>query len=235
MTRILALESSTTQCSVALLCGDELVQRIAPGGARNSEFMLPLVQALLAESGTGLRQLDALAFGAGPGAFTGLRVACGVAQGLAFGAGLPVLPVGTLEALAETQAPVTRQPAGQRLLAALDARMQQCYWAELRSDGVRWRIAHGPLLAAPDQVPQPVGADWLAAGDGFSLFAAALDQRLGAVFRRVQDCARQPEAAAVARLAAVDWSAGLAVAPEAAQPVYVRDKVALTTREREAR
>ncbi len=233
--RILAVDSATVQCSVALLAGGELLQRIAPAGARNSEVMLPMVRALLAEAGLPLASLDVIAFGAGPGAFTGLRVACGVAQGLALGAGLGVIAVGTLEVLAETVCPWSPAAGDQQVLAALDARMQECYWGELQRDGADWRLGTGPLLCAPDAVPLPKAGNWLGVGDAFTVFAAALRSRLGDRCVLAPGHGRQPEAAALARLAAVRWARGAAVPPEQAQPLYVRDKVALTSQERAAR
>lgn len=231
--RVLALESATAQCSVALLDGSRLLQKIAPAGSRNSECMLPLVSSLLAEAGLGLRQLDAIAFGAGPGAFTGLRVACGVAQGLALGADLPVVPVGTLEALAETVHPWPAAPQP-GVLVLLDARMEECYWGRLERRGQDWQMIEGPLLGAAAALPLPPGPGWAAAGDGFAVYQEALRERLAGWCTPGPDDARAPEAAAVARLGRLRWQAGQSLPAEAAQPVYVRDKVALTSRERGA-
>jgi tRNA threonylcarbamoyladenosine biosynthesis protein TsaB len=192
------------------------------------------VTRLLGEAGVSLGSLDAIAFGAGPGAFTGLRVACGVAQGLAFGADLPVVAVGTLEALAETHfAPGANGP--DRVVAALDARMHECYWAELQRHGADWRLLRGPVLCAPAAVPLPAGAGWTGIGDAFAVFAEALATRLGDRVVLAAEVARYPEAAGVARLGALRWRAGAALPPEHAHPLYVRDKVALTAAERAAR
>jgi tRNA threonylcarbamoyladenosine biosynthesis protein TsaB len=232
--RILGLESATVQCSVALLSGGVVTQRIAAEGARNSEVLLPMVWSLLAEAGVSLNSLDAIAFGAGPGAFTGLRVACGVAQGLAFGLDRPVLPVGTLEVLAETICGASLGP-GRKVLAGLDARMGECYWASLQRNDGDWTVLSGPLLARPEAIPLPEGHDWLAVGDAFQLFGPAFQARLGARYSLAPGAERQPEAAALVRLAARRWRLGGGLSAEAAQPVYVRDKVAQTSLERAAR
>ncbi|MDE3011431.1 MAG: tRNA (adenosine(37)-N6)-threonylcarbamoyltransferase complex dimerization subunit type 1 TsaB [Pseudomonadota bacterium] len=232
--RLLAIESATAQCSAALLLDGQWVQQVAPVGARNSEVLLPMVQSLLAGAGVTLGSLDAIAFGAGPGAFTGLRVACGVAQGLALGSGLPVIPVGTLEVVAETFLPWAGPGAApERVLAGLDARMQEAYWAELtRRGNGDWQVEMGPLLAAPQGLPLPPGQGWIGVGDAFAVFAEALQQRLGACCSSAPEHAGLPDAAALARLAALRWFDGAAIDPGQAQPLYVRDKVALTSRER---
>lgn len=232
--RLLAIESATARCSAALLVGGQLVQREAPAGARNSEVLLPMVQSLLAGAGIKLASLDAIAFGAGPGAFTGLRVACGIAQGLALGSGLPVIPVGTLEVVAETFLPWQGAGAApERVLAGLDARMQEAYWAELtRRGNGDWQVVRGPLLAAAQVLPLPPGQGWIGVGDAFAVFAETLQRRLGTCCSSAPEHAGLPDAAALARLAALRWLDGGAIDPEQAQPLYVRDKVALTSRER---
>jgi len=230
--RLLALDSATQQCSVALWVDGAVLQRVSDEGGRNSDVMLPMVRAVLAEAGIALASLDAVAFGAGPGAFTGLRVACGVAQGLALGADLAVIPIGTLEALAETACPSGTPADSPRVLAALDARMDECYWAELVRAGADWTVQRGPLLSPPDQVPLPPGLGWIGVGDGFGRFATGLAARLQEAC--AVDTARVllPEAQGVLRLAVWRWARGGTIAPEDAHPVYVRDKVALTSEER---
>jgi tRNA threonylcarbamoyladenosine biosynthesis protein TsaB len=237
--KLLALECATRQCSVALWLDGQTTLRVAAPDARNSDVLLPMARALLAEAGLSLQALDAVAFGAGPGAFTGLRVACGVAQGLAFGADLPVLPVGTLEVLAESLRDLVAVAVGTqreplRVLAALDARMGECYWSELLEQGEDWHVIRGPLLAAPDRIPLPESAGSLGVGDAFVVHEAALAARLGSSVRLLAGYTQLPDAAALARLASVRWQAGAAIAPDFAQPIYVRDRVALTTAERAA-
>ncbi len=232
--RLLALESSSRLCSVALQVDGEVRLRCAADDARNSEVLLPMVKALLAEAGLSLQSLDALAFGSGPGAFTGLRVACGAAQGLAFGADLPVVPVGTLEILAESTRGEVAVGSLLPVLAGLDARMGEVYWGQLRATGDDWVLQRGPLLCRPDAVPLPPASagGWQAVGEAFVVHANVLAQRLGPIYTLDADHPLLPRADALARLAASRFLRGLAVAPELAQPLYVRDKVAQTQAER---
>lgn len=229
MSKILAIETSSELASCALLDGDHVIARSTSGVRTHSQSVLPMVQELLREAGISLADCDAIAFGAGPGSFTGVRTACGVAQGLAFGAGLPVLPLVTLEAMAE--ACRARTGAGE-VLAVLDARMGEVYWAQYRHDAGRqaWIEVAAPALCAPQDL-QPVPAEGLAAcGNGFSAypeafagkaFAAALDDIL-------------PHARELALLGAPALAAGLAVPAAQAQPLYLRNKVAYTSAERQA-
>ena len=218
---ILALETSTESGSCALLIGDAVVERRCPPGRPHSETLLPLIRELLAESGLVFKQLDAVAFGAGPGAFTGLRVACGVAQGLAVGAGLPVVPVCGLEAMAATvDAP--------RVVSLLDARMGEVYAAAytLGDDGY---ALHGRIhVGAPEAIELPAGSGWLAAGNALTAYPL-LGERLQAAGFILQPGVL-PQAAAVARLAARRPMAQ--IDPALAAPLYIRDKVAKTIVER---
>ena len=160
---LLALESSTELCSVALWRDGGVVASEAADGQRNSEALLPLVDALLAAEGIVRGELNGIAFGSGPGAFTGLRVACGVAQGIAFGGGLPVAGVVTLLALAEAaQAP--------RAVCCLDARMGEIYHAAYERAGDDWREVCAPSLCKPEAVPALPGAGWCGCGSGFDVF-----------------------------------------------------------------
>lgn len=226
---ILAIETSSESASVALLRDDVVSLRHADGVASHSLSVLPMVQAVLADAGLTLSDCDALAFGAGPGSFTGVRTACGVVQGLAFGADLPVVLVVTLLALAES----ARVDHGcVQVLCALDARMGEVYWAEYRYDGATacWVTVQEPALSAPGGVqprqqqsaPALVGNGFAAYREQFALPADALDRAYHTV----------PQADAVARLARADWLAGHAMPAHAAQPIYLRNKVALTSAER---
>ena len=218
---ILALETSTESGSCALLIGDAVVERRCPPGRPHSETLLPLIRELLAESGLTFKQLDAVAFGAGPGAFTGLRVACGVAQGLAVGAGLPVVPVCGLEAMAATV-------GAPRVVSLLDARMGEVYAAAytLGDDGY---ALHGRIhVCAPEAIELPAGSGWLAAGNALTAYPL-LGERLQAAGFSLQPGVL-PQAAAVARLAARRPRAQ--IDPALAVPLYIRDKVAKTIVER---
>lgn len=221
---LLALETSTELCSVALWRDGRLDALDAAAGARNSEALLPMVDALLAAHGVARAALGGIAFGAGPGAFTGLRVACGVAQGIAFGRDLPVAAVGTLEALAEAaQAP--------RIICCLDARMGEIYHAAYEQADGRWREVSAPGLYQPAAAPSLPGDGWRACGSGFAAFGAVLAARYGAQLDGVIEGV-VPHARQIATLAAAVFARGEAQAAEHAAPLYVRNKVALKVDER---
>lgn len=224
--KLLAIDSSTDWISVA--AGDAQARALfeEPASNAHSERVMPLVRQALAQAGWHLRELDAIAFGAGPGAFTGVRIACAVAQGLALGAGIPVLPVGTLEAIADE---ARRLHGADQVLAALDARMREVYFAAYVREHDGWREVTAPAVASPDAVAVP-RAQWVAAGDGFVRYPA-LAARLGIV--RVEGDVR-PSARAILALAAPRFTTGDAVPARDALPVYVRHRVALTLAERDA-
>jgi tRNA threonylcarbamoyladenosine biosynthesis protein TsaB len=217
--RFAAVETSTEWCSVALFRdgGIACIERRAAN--RHSEMVLPMLHALLKNAGLGAAQLDAVAFGAGPGSFTGLRIACGVAQGLAYARGLPVLGVSTLEALAE-------ESGAPRVAACLDARMREVYYAALEKRDGRWREVVPAQCLAPEKVPS-LDAGWLGCGNGFAAYG-----KLGMARVMPQ---LHPTALAVARLAAPRLAAGEGVDAALAAPVYVRDKVAYTKAELDER
>ncbi|MEP6941896.1 MAG: tRNA (adenosine(37)-N6)-threonylcarbamoyltransferase complex dimerization subunit type 1 TsaB [Betaproteobacteria bacterium] len=227
--RILALDASTEWCSAALGDDSGFVERRERAGQRHSELILPMVRSLLAEAGAKLAELDGIAFGAGPGSFTGLRIACGVAQGLAHGAALAVVAVPTLEAMAETARVRGGHP---RIYAALDARMGEVYVAAYEFAGGRWIARIDATVIAPDAAPVPGIGDWKGAGPGFDAYPA-LRERLGSVLRGV-DASIEPAASAIGALALPRLAAGEVVAAGDAAPLYVRHRVALTSAERAA-
>ena len=226
--KIIAFEAATSRLSVALYRDGVITEKSAEVPNGGSERLLPWANELLAEGSLTLRQLDGIAFGAGPGSFTGLRLACGVSQGLAFGLDLPVVPVGTLAALALT--------SGEgKVLACLDARMNEVYVAayEVAGDSVQEIMV--PKVSSGETVPVPDGEGWRGAGDGFAtVHGDAIRSRMGMRLGEVDACAF-PTASAVARLAAPVLACGGGVAAAQALPLYVREKVALTTAERLAR
>lgn len=225
--KLLAFEAATRRISVALWCDGTLSEKAADVPNGGSEWLLPWANELLAEAGLSLKQLDGLAFGAGPGGFTGLRLACGVTQGLAFGLDVPVVPVCTLAALA--------LDAGDgRILACLDARMNEAYVAAYVVSGESVAEIMAPKVGAGETAPLPEGDGWHGVGDGFVAYGSALRQRMGARLI-AEDASLMPTAAAVARLAAPVLLRGEGVPAAQALPLYVRDKVALTTAERLAR
>jgi tRNA threonylcarbamoyladenosine biosynthesis protein TsaB len=214
--RFAALETSTEWCSVALWRDGEIacVERRAVN--RHSELALPMLERLLTQARLTAAELDAVAFGAGPGAFTGLRIACGIAQGLAFARGIPVLGISTLEALAE-------ESGAARVVACLDARMREVYYAALEKQHGAWREVIAVQCVAPQAAPQPMGEDWVGVGNGFAVYG---DFGLSRVFPEIH-----PTGIAIARLAAPRLAAGEGVDAALAAPIYVREKVAFTKAE----
>jgi tRNA threonylcarbamoyladenosine biosynthesis protein TsaB len=227
MSTILAIETSSELASAALLHGDRVFAAESSGVQTHSQTILPMLQTLLAQAGIALGQCDAIAFGAGPGSFTGVRTACGIAQGLAFGAGLPVVPVSTLLAMAQAcRDQVAPQQQERDVLCILDARMSEVYWAQYRyADG--WQTIVAPVLSAASDV-RPQG-DVTACGNGLSAYAAAFAHQ---AFAGSAQPAVMPHATQIAQLARIAFRLGQAVAAHDAQPLYLRNKVALTSAER---
>jgi tRNA threonylcarbamoyladenosine biosynthesis protein TsaB len=225
--KLLVLDTSTEYCSAALWLDGRIHARRVLAGQRHSSLLLPMVDELLRESAITLRQLDGIGYGAGPGSFTGLRIACAVTQGLAFGADLPVVGVSTLESIAE-------QTGADRVLTVLDARMAEVYWAAYQRDGAGWRIVTDAQLALPESVAVPDEGDWVGAGNGFVALGGVLRPRLAARLLRIDDTI-MPDAAAMAPLAARAFERGGGKDAALAAPIYLRDKVALTVDERRAK
>ena len=224
--RILALDSSTDWLSVALCDGDRCEERGERAATAASERALPIAQSLLAAAGLRVRDLDGIAFGAGPGSFTGVRIACGIAQGLALAADIPVVGIATLLALAHG---AWRAHGTASVFACLDARMREVYVAAYRRAGDAWQAEMDPAVRKPDDVSAPPGT-WHGAGDGFAAYPA-LARRLALAS---VDAAAVPSARAIGELALPRFAAGEGVAAAHAEPLYVRHRVALTTRERAA-
>lgn len=225
--KVLAIETSCEHASIALLSSGEVIGRALEGHANHSEHILEAVSALLAEGECTIRQLDALAFGSGPGAFTGLRLACGVVQGLALGAGLGIAAVGSLAALA-------MQAAAPRVFAATDARMGEIYHCafERGEDGLPVAIGEAGCCP-PEMLALPEG-NWWGTGSAFSAYGERIETTFPDRWLGFEPGA-VPRAEDVARLALRELREGRLLAPEMALPLYVRDKVALTTAERLAR
>ena len=221
------METATDACSCALEYSGAVVTRHAVEPRRHTELLLPMVDAVLAEAGVGLGALDAVAFGRGPGSFTGLRIACAVAQGLGFGAGRPLVAVSTLQVIA---AGLHRSQGVPRVLVALDARMGEVYWGGFEWDGSLMAPAFEESVVPPHAVRVPAtGGPWAGAGSGWSACRTDLDQCVAARLGRrpdTVDAARLPEAFDMLAPAKAALEAGLAVAPEDAAPVYLRSNVA---------
>jgi tRNA threonylcarbamoyladenosine biosynthesis protein TsaB len=216
--RFAAIETSTEWCSVAVWRDGEIAALERRAGHRHSEFALPMLESLLQGS-----KMDAVAFGAGPGAFTGLRIACALAQGLAFARGLPVIGISTLEALAQ-------ESGAARVVACIDARMREVYYAALEKRAARWHEVIAAQCIAPQSAPRPPGDGWVGCGNGFDVYKESLDAKVSVSKPQVH-----PTAVAVAQLAAPRLAAGEGVDAALAAPIYVRDKVAFTKEELERR
>lgn len=225
--KLLALDTSTEYCSVAVWQDGAITQHCAMVGQKHSELLLDMVAAVLREAGCTLKDMQGIAFGKGPGSFTGVRIACGVTQGLAFGANLPVFGVCTLAALAHA--------AGRdKVIAALDARMAELYFAAYEKTQGGWQAVVEPCLCKPAEAPALSGNDWVGVGSGFAAHGEALQARYAANLCAL-DSSIVPQASAIAELAATGFARGEGVDAALALPLYLRDKVALKTSEREAR
>ncbi len=229
---ILAIETSSEYCSVALCAGDAVHSESIRAGQSHSEKVLGMVATVLAAGGLRLAECDAVAFGAGPGSFTGLRIACAVAQGLAWGQDLPVLPVGTLTAMAEqcrAEQPLA-VPEGASILCMQDARMGEVYWSVLEWHHTGWRERLPAALSRPGELlAMELPEIALGCGNAFGLFASELLPQVAAVAGPLY-----PEARYVALLGRRQYARGERLAARRARPLYVRDQVALTTAERAA-
>ena len=225
---LLAFDTATEHLSIAVTGRASVLVHEAAGGALASATLIPAILALLARAGVGLRELDAIAFGRGPGAFTGLRTACSVAQGLAFGAGKPVLPIDSLLVVAE-DARAGSTP--QQVWVAMDARMDEVYAAHYAFRDGGWSVLCAPMLTTPELLNER----WrdapaqCVAGSALAAFGPLLET--GAALR-VPDAL--PRAPAMLPLARALWAQGGAVDAAQALPLYLRDKVAQTTVERAA-
>ncbi|HMW17949.1 MAG TPA: tRNA (adenosine(37)-N6)-threonylcarbamoyltransferase complex dimerization subunit type 1 TsaB [Accumulibacter sp.] len=217
--KLLAIDTSTESGSIALLNGKELLRRRCPAGRSHSETLLPLIRDTLHEAGWRLPELAAIAFAAGPGSFTGLRVACGITQGLAVAHDLPVVAIGTLEAMA-------LDSGGDRAIVLLDARMGEVYYGFF----VEGQPATAIGVAPPAHVPVPDTSGWLACGNGLRQYPLLQERFVGCVENWLPDLL--PDAGAVARLAVTELAHGRAIDAALATPSYMRDKIALTVAER---
>jgi tRNA threonylcarbamoyladenosine biosynthesis protein TsaB len=221
--RLLAIETATEACSAALGVGGEILSRFELAARRHTELILPMCETLLRQAGIALADLDAVAFGCGPGSFTGLRIAAGVAQGIAFARDLPVVPVSTLAVLA--QGAMARHGAT-HVLAAIDARMEEVYWAQyVRDSQGLARLQGAQQLLRPGSITPPARGLWYGAGSGWQAYGGELAAGLGGRLRGC-DPGALPDARDLIPLAEQRYREGAAVAAEAALPVYLRDRVA---------
>ena len=219
MTTLLALDTATEACSVALLHDGKVLTHYEVIPRLHAQKLLPMIKDLLAEAGIGLSALDAIAFGRGPGAFTGVRIAIGVVQGLAFGLDRPVLPVSNLAVLAQR---ALREHGVRQVAAAIDARMDEVYWGCYRDIAGEMRLVGEEAVMPPEQAALPADAsgDWFGAGTGWG-YAERIPVTVSA-----QDASMLPHAQDLLTLATYAWQRGEAIVADDAQPVYLRDKVA---------
>lgn len=220
MTTLLALDTATEACSVALLHDGKVISHYEVIPRLHAQRLLPMIKDLLAEAAVPLSALDAIAFGRGPGAFTGVRIAVGVVQGLAFALDRPVLPISNLAVLAQRS---LREHGAMQVAAAIDARMDEVYWGCYRAESGEMHLQGVEAVLAPEQVALPADASgaWFGAGTGWGTFAERMPITLSG-----QDAEMLPHAEDLLSLARFAWARGEAVGADEAQPVYLRDKVA---------
>ncbi|RUM93524.1 MAG: tRNA (adenosine(37)-N6)-threonylcarbamoyltransferase complex dimerization subunit type 1 TsaB [Thiothrix sp.] len=221
--KILALDTSTEACSVALLNGAELHSRYVVQPRKHAALILPMLEEVLTEAGMILGDLDALAFGCGPGSFTGVRIATATAQGVAASVNLTVIPVSSLAAIAQR---AVDEKGTEKIACAIDARMGEVYWGCYRqnNEGVV-ELEGTECVIAPQAVPVPQGSGWTGAGTGWSAYEESLILRMGPALLDL-NAGLLPNAAALAKLAAVDFQQGKTVSAGKALPVYLRNQVA---------
>lgn len=235
--KILAIETATDACSAALLIDNDCMVEFETTPRQHTKLILPMIDKLLAEANITLNDMDAIAFGRGPGAFTGLRIAAGVTQGLALAADLPVIPVSTLAALAQQAYEKQQQ---QQIMVALDARINEVYWGCYIAQDGRVSLHTEEQVVLPQAITfdstfmELTSNDWTAIGSGWSVYSDILQDKVTTAGMTLQhiDTESMPSAAFIARLAVDEYKAGRYVAAEEAQPVYLRDKVADTIVER---
>lgn len=228
--KLLAVETSTERCSVALAHDGALDVAEVDAGQRHSQLLNGMIIDLLGSHGLTMLDVEGLAFGSGPGSFTGLRIGCSVVQGMALGLGRLVAPVGTLEALAEQAG--TACPDADHIITALDARMGETYFAAWTRAGGRWQAVVAPCLVRAGALPTLPDAGWVAIGSAFDrheYVSAHFAAQVGLTLAN-----RLPSAREVAALGVRIFARGEAVPPEEALPLYIRDKVAMTIEERRA-
>jgi tRNA threonylcarbamoyladenosine biosynthesis protein TsaB len=222
--KLLAIDTSTEACSVALWVDGDLRERFEIAPRRHTELVLPWADELLADAGLAKAQLDAIAVGRGPGAFTGVRLAVAIAQGMALALDLPVVPVSTLAALA------MQAQAGTEVLAAIDARMGEIYFGAFRRDDNDVRALGHEWIATADDPQLSIIGEWQGLGTGFAASDGRLRSTLGLALKSC-DPSALPHAADVARLAIPAFARGVFLPADKLEPAYLRDKVALTLAE----
>lgn len=221
---ILALDTSTEHCSIALSLSGHIINKDILAGQRHSELLLPMLHELLAANNLTLSQFDGIAFGAGPGSFTGLRIACGVAQGLAFATNTPLIGVSTLEALAQ-------KSGNNKIIATLDARMGEIYHAAYIKADNHWKTVSEPTVCLPQNAPTLPGDNWVGCGSGFDVYHQELSHHYHHQLINTQHDL-YPHANEIAQLAITKFANASDSQVMNAAPIYIRNKVALKENER---
>ncbi len=231
---ILAIETATEACSAALAIGDNIITRFTIAPREHTKLILTMMDEVLEEAGVKLSQVDAIAFSRGPGAFTGVRIAVGVAHGVALSMDKLLLPISTLAAIAQQ---MQQQQDAQYCLAAIDARMGEVYWGKYTVKKGLMTLQGAEAVTKPESLLTALSAEnqetvWTAAGSGWDEYAQQLDLATNKRLIKIDNIL--PSAEYIAKLAVDDWKQGKAVNIEEAQPIYLRDKVAQTVAERKA-
>jgi tRNA threonylcarbamoyladenosine biosynthesis protein TsaB len=225
--KLLAIDTSQEACSAALQQDNDLIYRESLAPREHTRLILPMIEALLAESELTLQQLDALVFGRGPGSFTGLRIASGVIQGLALGADLPVIAVSSLAALAQG---VYREKQAKQVLAAFDARIEEVYWGAYQNEDGIMTLVDEEKVISPMQTNIPETQGWVAAGSAWAAYPEMTQRFTDRITEVMHD--RYPLARDCLPMAEKKYTEGELLSAEQALPVYLRTKVAQTTAER---
>lgn len=221
--KLLALDTATEACSVALSVEGEVLERYRLAPREHNRIVLPMIQSLLAEAEMNLQMLDAIAFGCGPGSFTGVRIAAGVVQGLSLGLDLPVVPVSTLAALAFE---AMQECGALQAHASIDARMGEVYWGTyFKGSGDRVILMGDERVISPESVVMDASPEDVGTGSGWMTYRTILSERLGQPDIRILED-RFPRAGAIVRLGVIDFCSGVSLRPEEVEPVYLRNDVA---------
>lgn len=220
--KILAIDTATEACSAALYIDGEITHEYQLAPREHTQLLLPMVDRLMVSAGLSINQLDALSYARGPGAFTGVRIAAGVIQGLSYATDLPVVPVSTLAAIA---ADIYYQHGHSYVLTAIDARMEEVYWGQYKVDDNGVELIGDELVAKVDELAVVEVQNWAAAGTGWGVYKQALQNRFDVADELIYADAL-PSAETIVKLAALDYQKGLKMTAHQAQPVYLRDNVA---------
>lgn len=224
---ILALDTSSDACSASVLTATHCFTEFELTPRAHTQLILPMIESVLKQAHLELADMDAIAFGRGPGAFTGVRIATGVAQGLALAANKPVLPISTLAALAQQ---AYQQQQASKVLVALDARMGEVYWGVFTVIDGQVQLQGEEQVLIPSAIELPDANDYVAVGSGWAAYPALAERAASVIHATYTDWL--PSAEFIAHLAWQDYLAGKAIPPEQAQPIYLRNKIAQTTQER---